>query len=166
MIAFDITGKKYSRLTAIKRVGGLRNHWLFQCECGEITSVRKAHVTSGRTRSCGCLAKELRKELFTKHGMSHTTEHNIWLSFRARCENPNHMYYKNYGGRGISVCDRWQKFENFYADMGNRPDGLTLDRINNDGNYEPSNCRWATWKQQNNNRRTPSNARSLRAETT
>lgn len=89
----------------------------------------------------------------TTHGMSKTSTYRTWASFRGRCNNPKDPAYKNYGDRGIKVCERWNKFENFYEDMGDRPEGLTLERINNDGNYELGNCEWATWKKQARNKR-------------
>ena len=90
----------------------------------------------------------------TKHGMANTSIYSIWHSMKQRCLNPNNTNYKNYGGRGIKVCNRWLEFKNFYKDMGDRPEGKELDRINNDGNYEPSNCRWITHIENNRNKRT------------
>lgn len=89
----------------------------------------------------------------TTHGMTKTSEFRIWCGMRWRCESPKHKFYSYYGGRGIKVCDRWQDFVNFYQDMGARPEGTSLDRINPDGNYEPGNCRWATWSEQMKNRK-------------
>lgn len=94
-----------------------------------------------------------KKHYLTTHGKSKTPEYHAWVNMKDRCLNPKHKQYKDYGGRGIQICERWLKLENFFKDMGERPSGLTLDRINNDGNYEPSNCKWATWKEQQNNRR-------------
>lgn len=87
------------------------------------------------------------------HGMKGTPTYMSWMSMKSRCNNPNNVSYKNYGGRGITVCKRWYNFKNFYEDMGQKPNGLSLDRIDNDGNYEPSNCKWSTWVEQNNNKR-------------
>lgn len=124
--------------------------WDCLCSCGNQTTVRGAHLRGSDCQSCGCLALEGK----TLHGLSKTTEHVIWSGILQRCENKNNHGYRNYGGRGIKVCSRWKDFENFYADMGRRPSSKhSIDRINNDGDYEPNNCRWATVSQQLANRR-------------
>ena len=162
----DRRDHKYGRLTVLRRVPSNNNHlrWLCRCSCGEEVSVQSSNLSSGNTKSCGCLQKELTALRFTTHGQRQTKEYVIWADLRKRCRNKKWKDYKNYGGRGITVCDRWERFENFLEDMGLRPEGLSIDRINNDGNYEPDNCRWATSKQQNRNRRS-SHLLSHRGET-
>lgn len=126
-----------------------------KCDCGTRRRVLAATLRRGSSRSCGCISVE---RVF-KHGMEGTPTYNSWAHMLTRCNNAKHKQYDRYGGRGIKVCKRWHSFENFYADMGAKPDGLSLDRIDNDGDYKKSNCRWATVRQQVGNQE-----RSLRYE--
>lgn len=152
----DLTGQRFGRLTVFKfyEINNDRcATWECSCDCGAKVIVNGTHLRNGNTRSCGCLQSDISASRLLVHGMKGTREYNSWRSMMKRCNNPNDKAYNHYGGRGISVCERWRKFENFYADMGGRPDGYSLDRINNNGNYEPSNCQWSTQKEQANNRR-------------
>jgi hypothetical protein len=165
----DLTGQRFGRLTVVSRAPnyGTSAAWFCICECGKTleNKIRAADLRKGHTKSCGCLAKELQAEkgrqMLYKHG--HAGKHKqtreasptyrSWASMHVRCRRPDRIYY---AGRGIVVCERWDDFENFLADMGERPDGKTLDRYpDGDGNYEPGNCRWATHKEQAANRRPP-----------
>lgn len=157
----DLTGMKFSRLTVIEEAGTNKYQaylWRVRCDCGKETIVRGAALTTGHTLSCGCFGKEKRMRSVFKHGGVlggyATREYRAWMAMKARCHYKGHKAFKNYGGRGIAVCDRWRhSFENFRNDMGECPSGLMLERIDNDKGYDPSNCKWATFKEQQNNRR-------------
>lgn len=158
--AANLVGQRFGRLIVIERapqlsVGNVR--WRCLCDCGGETVTQAGSLISGRTLSCGCVKAELALIANTTHGKSQSATYRSWAKMKARCTNPKAKEFVNYGGRGIQLCDRWYEFENFLADMGERPEGKTLDRIDNEGNYEPSNCRWATWAQQSMNKRNTRN---------
>jgi hypothetical protein len=136
--------------------------WTCVCACGTRRLVRGDGLREGRSTNCGCVRREKLRKLATTHGMTGTRAYYCWQDILQRCFNPRDAWYHCYGARGITVCDEWLSFENFYADMGDPPDGLSIDRINNDGNYEPGNCRWATRAVQNANRR-PTKRKKRRA---
>lgn len=148
----NLSGRKFGKLTAIEFAYKDERgyiYWKCLCDCGNEIYVTRGHLCSGTTKSCGCL--------FVKHG--HTSnyerspEYRAWLSIKARCENPKQESYSNYGAKGITICERWQVFENFLKDMGPKPPGYEIDRIDVNGNYEPSNCRWVTHQQNGCNKR-------------
>ncbi len=147
----DITGKKFHNLTVISRHGTYRTEatWLCKCDCGKTTVVRSSNLKTGSIKGCGCL----KKYNSTTHGLSKSVTYKSWVGMKSRCFNPSEHYFKRYGGRGIAICKEWEKsFESFFDDMGERPSPKhSLDRIENDGNYEPGNCRWATKKEQAQN---------------
>lgn len=158
--ARDITGHRFGRLIAVKPVAEDKWKqiiWLCQCDCGKTKEIRGKHLWSNKINSCGCFRIEIGSIRNTKHGHAKkdrvTRTFHSWQGILARCLNKNSSRYSDYGGRGITVCERWLKFENFLADMGECPDGLSIDRINNGGNYELGNCRWSTPKEQSRNKR-------------
>lgn len=154
-------GERFGRLVVMRpEHPGRQSTYIVRCDCGTEKIVQAQHLRNGHSQSCGCLRKELLLQIHTAHGSCTrevvTPTYTSWSAMKARCLRPGRENYKNYGGRGITVCDRWlgpNGFENFLADMGERPDGRTLDRIDGDGHYEPGNCRWATSSEQNRNRR-------------
>ena len=155
----DLTGKRFGRLVVLKEAGRNKSNnikWVCKCDCGSTVTIQGGHLVSGHTKSCGCLRIEDARKRHTIHGKHETTEYVIWQGMKQRCIDTNQASYKHYGGRGIQVCDRWvHSFENFLLDIGKRPSkNYSLDRIDNNGNYTPKNCRWATIKIQSRNKRT------------
>src|SRR5215467_3598440 len=158
----DMTGQRFG-LLRVRELRGKQTYrwrnrtmtramWLCDCDCGNPVVVSGGSLRSGNTRSCGCRKPALGGAW--KHGRTNDDRYQVWADMKGRCLNPKSKIWKYYGGRGIKVCDRWlESFENFLADVGERLLGMWLDRIDNDGNYEPGNVRWATPKQQSNNRR-------------
>lgn len=165
------TGQRFGKLQVISptpkmrvrdKSGKMMSCWLCRCDCGTERYFRGPHLTSGRTKSCGCTRGQnmkgrtpANKKTPEQHALlaGYRRTKKSWDSMISRCTRPYVNNYQNYGGRGITVCERWMKFENFLADMGERPEGLTLERIENDKGYEPGNCKWATWEEQASNRR-------------
>jgi hypothetical protein len=160
----NLTGRKYGRLKVLSFAGMVDNgkqgkgaSWLCQCSCGNKIIVRAVNLQGGNTRSCHCLSKELSSKrchdlaikLNTKHNMTESRLYHIWTNMRCRCNNPNRNNYHRYGGRGMKVCSEWNDFTNFHkwAISHKYKEGLTIDRIDNNGNYEPLNCQWLTFSE-------------------
>ncbi len=153
----DLTGLRFGRLKVIRKTGKKNRHiiWECACDCGKSKFVFRTNLVSGDSKSCGCIVIETSRAKAITHGLYKTPTYYSWGSMRSRCKNKNSPNFHNYGGRGIVVCERWNKFENFIADMGLRPSlNHSIDRINNDGNYCSENCQWSTKAQQSNNKRT------------
>lgn len=157
-------GQKFSRLMLIEKIGkqGTSNYrGIFLCDCGKRKEAILCNVKSGKTKSCGCMRDDfIDNHPLKKHGLSGSREYRTWKSMMNRCYEPRAVKFENYGGRGIQVCSEWHEFEMFLKDMGPRPNGMTLDRKDSNGHYEPNNCRWADMKTQNRNQRKKRGSRS------
>lgn len=165
----DLIGKKFGRLTVIKRLENnkdMQRKWLCLCDCGNEKVVLGVSLRQNHTLSCGCYKNELIGKRMKTHGhaslKNRSPEYKIWAQMKTRCSNPNAKQYEDYGGRGVQVCEKWlNSFESFFEDMGPRPSRRhSIDRIKVDGNYEPSNCKWSTATEQNHNRRIARNNKS------
>ncbi len=153
----DLTGSRFGMLVVLRRAGtrGKQPVWACRCDCGNLSIVDGYSLRKGHTKSCGCLKQRKGSAAVQfKHGRSDTKLYRVWRSMLNRCENQNVKTFHLYGGRGICVCSEWHDFQTFLADIGEPPPGMTLERRDNDGNYEPANCEWVTQRAQCNNRRT------------
>lgn len=155
----DLSDRRFGKLTVLHRVENSRHgkaQWLCRCDCGTQKSTLAAVLIRGEAKSCGCTRAGLARERFTKHGQRGTRTYRIWVAMKTRCQNPARADFPWYGGKGIAVCDRWQKFKPFFADMGECPSAdHSIDRIDNSKGYSPDNCRWATAKEQVTNSSIP-----------
>jgi len=151
----NLTGQRLGRLVVVRQVEnrGKNIRWECRCDCGNTRITSSSNLLVGDTKSCGCLQRDTVGALRRKHGLTGTPTHSSWKRMFERCTNPKRRDYRWYGGRGITICDRWMTFVNFLADMGMRPEGMTLDRIDNSKGYFLGNCRWATWSTQFTNMR-------------
>lgn len=159
MKPIDLAHRQFGYLTVITRADNNRHgkaQWLCQCSCGNRKEILAAKLLNGETKSCGCYKIVSAKKNFTKHGLAGTRVYSIWSNMLNRCTDQKNKSFYRYGGAGITLCERWRKFENFYADMGEPPSAMhSIDRIDNTLGYAPDNCRWATYKEQSMNSRIP-----------
>lgn len=146
----DLCGQRFGLLVAQEYKNSL---WTCQCDCGGVSAVPTGRLRSGNTKSCGCRKRAVLGESTTKHGKAGTRAHRIWKAMNNRCNNPATPRYKDYGGRGIKVCRRWKDFSDFLADMGEPPEGHSIERRKNNKGYSPANCYWASTEEQNLNKR-------------
>ena len=146
--------KRFGKLVGLsyEYTGKEGAYWIFKCDCGNEKVINGASVRRGATTSCGCYGDERRVETHTKHGMANTRTYNVWVGIKQRCLNPKNDSYENYGGRGITIPEKWMDFQGFYEDMGEAPKGRSIERVNNDESYSKENCIWADRSTQNINK--------------
>ncbi len=148
-----VAGNRLTFIENVEKIKYYHQQAMYRCTCGNTTVVRIDHVNKNTVRSCGCLQKEIVSGRFKTHGFSGTKEHAIWKSIIQRCINPRNASYKNYGQKGITICEEWRNsFEAFFRDMGTKPEKMSIDRIDNTRSYSKDNCKWSTNKEQQNNK--------------